>query len=76
MKRTRLCVQCQSSDIARVPGYAGTQYSSGSFIPIGKLGLGVAKVSRFVCLRCGFVESWVESSEDLDKIRKKYKRED
>lgn len=69
MKNTRSCPKCQSNDIVRIEGKAG---SYGSNIPIGMSKLAVT-VTRFLCLSCGFLEEWIESKEDLEKIRSKYK---
>ncbi len=30
------------------------------------------KVTRFLCGSCGFSEEWVESTDDIARIKKKY----
>jgi len=32
-----------------------------------------APVARYVCCACGYVESYIESPEDLKRIRRKFK---
>ena len=31
-----------------------------------------AKVTRFLCGKCGFSEEWIDSLEDIEKLRMKY----
>lgn len=50
----------------------GDSMSDDYSIPIGLTGIRRAKVSRYVCLACGFSEDWVESKDDLAKLRKQY----
>ena len=33
----------------------------------------VAKVTRFLCASCGFIEHWVESADDLATVKMKYR---
>lgn len=37
-----------------------------------KRSLYAVKVTRFVCLACGFSEEWIESKGDLQEIKKKF----
>ncbi len=71
MKRTRICPKCQSNEIYRVPAVVGEGYGSGNVIPTGIIG--VIKVHRYVCGRCGYVEQWIDES-DLSKLKKKFQR--
>ena len=41
-------------------------------IPLGKTVFGAVYSSSFICASCGFVETWIERQEDLDKIRRKF----
>ena len=43
----------------------------GTIIPVGITIFGAAHSTWFICVSCGFVETWVESREDLEKIRGK-----
>jgi predicted nucleic-acid-binding Zn-ribbon protein len=70
MKNSKSCPKCQSSDIARIEGQVGA-YGSGNNVFLGSTVFSAVKVTRFVCLDCGFSEEWIESKEDLEKIRKK-----
>ena len=72
MKNTGVCPKCQGNDIVHLkdenPGMGGDNN-----IQLGATIFSDAKVMRLVCLTCGYMEEWVESDKDLDKIRKKYR---
>jgi len=40
-------------------------------IQLNRTAFGAAYSSLFICVSCGFVETWVESREDLEKIARK-----
>lgn len=71
MKYTSVCPKCHASDIVCVPGGIGA-YGSGNNILYGGFFKGVP-VSRYVCLQCGFVEEWIDSPQDLAKLRQRYR---
>ena len=70
MKNTGACPKCQSADILRVPGEAGAWQGTSNLIGTGWSGF--ALVSRFVCCGCGYLEEWVESPDDIQKLRERY----
>ena len=70
MKCSHQCSKCGSRDIIRIPGWQGI-HGEGNFIPVGWWA-GNAKVERFLCGHCGFSEEWLESLDDIAKVRKKY----
>jgi hypothetical protein len=41
-----------------------------TMIPIHRTVFGAVYTSWYVCASCGFVESWIESSKDIAKVRK------
>lgn len=71
MKNKRICPKCSSTDILRIPGQAGA-YGSGNNIPVGWTIYSAVKVTRFLCAGCGFSEEWVESMDDVEKLRDKH----
>ena len=75
MKYTHVCPKCHASSIARVPGGA-LAYGAGNNIPVGLTILSAVPVSRYVCLNCGFVEEWIDTPDDLAKLRNKYGQSD
>ncbi|GAB3835022.1 hypothetical protein ACFPIJ_11265 [Dactylosporangium cerinum] len=70
MKYSGVCTKCHASDVVRVPGRAGP-YGSGNIIQVGFLASPVL-VHRYICLNCGFAEEWVESPQELAKLREKF----
>ncbi len=71
MKNAGACVKCASSDILRVAGQTGA-FGSGNNIPAGRTVFSSVNVTRFVCAQCGYIEEWVESEADRQKLRLKY----
>lgn len=71
MRNAKKCPKCQSSDIIRVPG-SGSQVR-GNYIWIGQSVFSrPAKVGRYVCASCGFLEAWVDDLRDIIRIRQRY----
>lgn len=71
MKNTNKCPKCGSSDIIKVPGYAGA-YGSGNNIMVGMTIKSAVPVDRYLCADCGYSEEWVDI-DNIDKIKKKFK---
>jgi hypothetical protein len=71
MRRSGQCPKCQSKDLIRIPGQVGA-YGSGNNIMVGWMTYSAVKVTRFVCVGCGFSEEWIESSEDRAKLYEKF----
>ena len=70
MKNTSLCPKCRSNDIARIEGQVGP-HGAGNNIPVGWAAFGAVKVTRFLCLACGFSEEWVDDPRGMEKLRNK-----
>ena len=70
MKNSHSCPKCHSSEIAKIPG--GFSQSQ-SYLTIG---FSTVYMDRYVCTHCGFLEIWIRNEKDLDKIAKKYKKND
>lgn len=71
MKNTNKCPKCGSSDIIKIPGYAGA-YGSGNNIMVGMTIKSAVPVDRYLCASCGYSEEWVDI-DNIDKIKKKFK---
>lgn len=71
MKHAGSCIKCASSDILRVAGQTGA-FGSGNNILVGRTIFSAVNVTRFVCAQCGYIEEWVESEADRQKLRLKY----
>ena len=68
MKKSKTCPNCQCTEIACVRGTEG-EYRSivlGATLTFSD----ALTVSSYICLNCGFVESYIDSKSDLMKIKK------
>ena len=72
MKYTNICPKCQSDDILRIEGEVGA-YGTGNNIRAGVTIFSSVEVTRLLCLNCGFSEEWIDSREDLEKLRNKFR---
>jgi len=71
MRTSKACPKCQSTDIVRIPGDVGG-YGAGNNVMVGRTIISAVKVTRYLCASCGFIEEWVDSPDDLAKLKKKY----
>jgi ribosomal protein S27AE len=71
MRTSKTCPKCKSPDIVRIEGEVGG-YGSGNNIRIGLTVFSHVKVTRYLCGSCGFSEEWIDSADDIAKIKKKY----
>jgi hypothetical protein len=73
MRNSKRCPECQSDGIIRIPGKAGRCGSDQANILVGWTIYYVAKVTRFLCASCGFIERWAESADDLATVKEAYR---
>jgi hypothetical protein len=64
------CPYCRSDELVRLPG----RYSDGD----NRSGVQVTafrsiSFARIICLQCGSVREWVDSQEDLEMLRNKFR---
>jgi hypothetical protein len=71
MKNSQQCPKCKSADIIRIPGMVAS-YGVGNAVLAGSTISSAVKVSRYLCGQCGYSEEWIDSQEDIVKIKKKY----
>ena len=73
MRNSKTCPKCKSTDIIRIPGGIDN-YGAGNIIRVGVWSIfsNPPKVARYLCASCGFSEEWVDSAEDIARIKKKY----
>jgi predicted nucleic-acid-binding Zn-ribbon protein len=72
MRNSKTCPKCRSTDVIRIPGIVGA-YGAGNNIGLGATVFGgFAKVTRYLCGGCGFSEEWIDSADDIAKLKKKY----
>ena len=71
MQNSKKCPKCQSADIVRISGDV-RGYGAGNNINIGMTIFSSVKVTRYLCASCGFSEEWIDSADDIRKLKKKY----
>lgn len=69
MKNTNKCPKCGSEHIARIPDNPSRHASGNNIYTTTVTLLGKIPVIRYVCCDCGYVENWVETEEELERIR-------
>jgi len=69
VKNTGVCPKCHSTDIR-----VSRRRIWATMVPTGPTVFGAVYTSWFICVSCGFVETWVEKKEDLEKIGRKLGR--
>lgn len=68
MKNSQRCPKCDHTEIIRVEVIQGG-YGSGNVIPTGGFTIGSSiKVTRYVCIKCGYCEEWIDSTQDLQRL--------
>jgi hypothetical protein len=73
MRNSKRCSKCQSTDNVRMPGQARA-LGAGNNIEFGITNFSAIKVTRYLCASCGFIEEWIDSPDDIAKLKKKYAR--
>lgn len=68
MKNSVTCPKCNSNNIIKIPGKVGS-YGSGNNISFGFTSV---KVTRYLCCDCGYSEEWIDSKQDIEKLKRKY----
>ena len=73
MRNSKTRPKCKSTDIVRIPGRVDN-YGAGNIIRIGvwSIFINSPKVTRYLCAACGFSEEWVDSADDIGRVKKKY----
>ena len=73
MKNGNKCPKCESENILKIPVLKSDSLSN--YIPTGNgLFIKPVYVSRYLCEECGYSEEWIDSKEDIEKLKKKYKK--
>ena len=71
MRNSKTCPKCKSADILRIGGGASA-YDLGNIIRVGWTMWSAVKVTRYLCGSCGFSEEWIDATDDIAKLKKKY----
>ena len=67
MKSTGVCPKCSSKKIATIPSELGTY----NVIKVDMFGF--AKLTRYICTSCGYLEQYVADEKSLTSLRQKSK---
>lgn len=68
MKHTGICPKCGSHQIIRVPDIPYRHASGNNIYTTTRTLAGKVPVIRYVCRDCGYVENWVESQAEREKL--------
>jgi len=71
MKNNAVCPKCGSHIVVRVPDDAH-RYLANSICITKLVTVERIPVVRYVCCDCGYVENWVETQAQRDKIKKSF----
>lgn len=71
MRNSKICAKCRSAEILRIPGEVRA-FGVGNNITAGATLFSAVKVTRYLCAACGFSEEWIDSADDIAKLKKKY----
>lgn len=69
LKNTRQCPKCGSTDIVRIPDNPNRHASGNNIYTSTYTLFGKIPVIRYVCCECGYVENWVETTQELSEIK-------
>jgi len=72
MKNTGTCPKCGGRNVVRVPDHPHRHASGNNIYTTTVTLFGKIPVIRYVCCTCGYVENWVESSDELAEIRRSF----
>lgn len=72
MKNGNACPKCGSHAVIRVPDNPRRHASGNNIYTTRATLLGKVPVIRYVCCGCGYVENWVETRGDLEKLREAF----
>jgi hypothetical protein len=71
MRNSKICTKCRSAEILRIPGEVRA-FGAGNNIMVGGTIFSAVKLTRYLCAICGLSEEWVDSADDIAKLKKKY----
>ncbi len=75
MKNSKTCPKCQSVDIIRIPGDVRAFGAENNILVGGRLLPKFVPVTRYLCSACGFSEEWIDSAEDVAKLKEVFSAE-
>jgi hypothetical protein len=70
MKNTGKCPKCGSEEIVRIPN--DFCWRIGGVVRVDVSLFCSVNIARYMCGNCGYMEEWIDSSEDIQKIKRKF----
>ena len=70
MKNSTNCIKCQGEEILKIRGKR-MPHGGGNYIDTDEAFYSV-KVTRYLCVSCGYSEEWVDNQMDRNKLKEKY----
>lgn len=71
MKQSAKCVKCGGQEIIRAPDHVGA-YGAGNNIRLGGFPVKRVTLTRYICAGCGYSEDWIDSQQDIDRVKAKF----
>ena len=68
MRNSKSCPKCRSTDIVQVR--QANPYTNNIFA--GMTLFSSVQITRRLCASCGFMEEWIDSADDIAKLKKKF----
>jgi hypothetical protein len=68
MLNSKSCPKCRSTDIVEIR--QANPYANNIFA--GMSLFSSVKITRCLCAACGFMEEWIDSADDIAKLKQKY----
>ena len=74
MQHTHRCPKCGGGNTVRVPDNPHRHASGNNIYTTTMTLMGKIPVIRYVCCDCGYVENWVETGAEREKLRRTFGR--
>src|SRR5579863_5521001 len=75
MKNSKTCPKCHCIDIVRIPGDVRAFGAENTIMVGGRFLPRFVRVTRYLCSKCGFSEEWIDSVEDVSKLKEAFSAE-
>ena len=72
MRNAKTCPKCRAADIVRIPETWKTKGVYGNAIWVGWWPWNIVFTTRYLCAACGYSEAWVDSRDDIAKVKQHY----
>ena len=70
MRTTSTCPKCNSTDVISVKG---NKLNQNHRISLDNWGLKYVVIDRYLCVRCGYTEEWLQMDDKFDRwVEKKW----